>query len=171
MGITLENSVLRDQSAKATDYSIFKGRMVDLTLRGDEGATETIQGTVIEGNPLGLIFKPRSQRNQDLVESYKIESIEFAASTSKLKLITAKELRPVVPVTVRRHLADYHGYKVPNLNKMSDEAAMREHAEIDHTDLGHNHNGTGENKRRAGAKADPEREEILARIDELGRTA
>lgn len=145
------------------DFASFKGRMVDLTRTGEDGVTQVVQGRIIEGNAFGIIFKARSQRTQDLIESDMILDVRDASS-AKLQLISQKALRPVVPTSVRRHLADYHGVPVSKLDGMSNDVAMKFHDEIDHDDLGHNHQGDGEMKRSGSRHADAERVEVLDAI-------
>lgn len=154
------------------DFAQFKSKMVNLTLRVEDGkggyTEETMQGRVIEGNEIGLIFKRRSQRTQDLVEAADVLRIEVV-DTARLQAIGQKHLRPITPTSIRRHLVDFHGMFRADVEALSLEEAMKMHAKIDHEPLGHDHSDTG--PKPVTDDRDPEKDTILSRISELARTA
>lgn len=142
------------------DYATFKGKMVELT-RTVDGETEVLTGRIIEGNTLGVVFKRKSQRVQDLYDANEITNVTEVAS-ARLHLVSQKRLRLPGEANIRRHLADNHGWSRSDLNEMADVEAMRRHAEIDHSDLGHYHSNEAPKERPSSARES--REDVLARI-------
>lgn len=145
------------------DYSTFNGKMVDLKMRveGNEEPVE-VTGRVVAGNELGIAFKAKSQRVQDIIDANDIIEITEAVS-ARLRLVSQKKLREVTPPNIKRHLADYHGWVRSQLNEMSETEAIRLHDEIDHTDLGHCHS---DEVAQASLRDDDResRDDIMARI-------
>lgn len=160
-------------SEMAAELLMCKGKMVELDVSRDGGdEVETLPGRVIDANDLGVIFKRRSQRGQDLFDLDQVRGVRETV-TARLRMVSQKSLRPATVATVKRHLADYHGFPISTLNTMSEEEALRRHEEIDHEDLGHNHNGEAQKPKQAPRERES-REDILARIasaDEERKTA
>lgn len=126
-----------------------------------------VSGRITSLNPNGevFLFKPRSQRTVTMLESEHVTDVELAGSAT-LRPVGQKRLRPLNAQNARRHLADYHGFPLKKLNTMSDELALKAHDEIDHSDLGHNHElaEDGLNSKASATTAET-REQILAKID------
>jgi hypothetical protein len=102
------------------------------------GAVE-IEGTVQAGNELGLLIKPKGQVSFKLIDRAEIEDISLVADkSSELK---RSKLKPVKVGQARRHLLERHGYKLTDVNGMTEEQAMEFHDSLDHEalDLGHVH--------------------------------
>jgi len=114
----------------------FEGKQVILHKITDDGLQE-LEGKIEAASEFGVAFKERGKRDSDLVEPGQIE--EIALAPSKPKKLSQKKLKPVTDSTVRQHLLDRHGYELGVVNEMSDDAALREHDDIDHTELGHLH--------------------------------
>lgn len=150
-------------STEPTDYSAFKGKMVDLIIRVDgESEPRLLTGRIVEGNTLGVIFKAKSQRVQDVINAEDIISVTEAV-TARLRLVSQKRLRAVTAPNIKRHLADYHGQSRSELNEMSEAEAIRRHDEIDHSDLGHCHSDEVAESSRDDSSRES-RDEIMARI-------
>lgn len=158
-------------SDTATDYSLYKGKMVDLVIRDEsepDGRKE-VTGRIIEGNDLGVIFKAKSQRVQELINTEDILDVSEAVS-ARLRVVSQKKLKQVGPSVIKRHMADYHGWGRTQLNGMSEVEAMRQHDEIDHSDLGHCHTNeqAAEETRREPRES---RDSILERIAKVGQAS
>jgi hypothetical protein len=144
-------------TAESVDYSVYKDKMVNLTLEGQE----TFPARVVEGNDMGLMYKKKNQRVPEIANAESILNIEEALSP-RLRLVTKKKLKAVGDPTVKRHLADYHGFPLSELNGMSEGEAIRRHDEIDHTDLGHEHTDEAATTEQEAPRQT--REDILRRI-------
>ncbi|MFD5451630.1 hypothetical protein [Streptomyces sp. NPDC127100] len=143
---------------QAVDYSKYKDKMVTLTLQGRD---EPFAARVVEGNDMGIMYKEKNQRVPQIASADDILSIEEAVSP-RLRLVTKKKLRAVSEPTIKRHLADYHGLTLTELNGMSEGEALRRHDEIDHSDLGHEHSDEVASASQAAPRES--REDILRRI-------
>ncbi|MEU4066705.1 hypothetical protein AB0F25_30705 [Streptomyces wedmorensis] len=142
------------------DYSVYKGKMVELTVNID-GEEETLTGRIVEGNALGVCFKKKSQRVQDIINADDIVKVDEVTS-ARLQLVSRKRLRAASETSIKRHLADYHGWPVSDLNGMADSEALRRHSEIDHSDLGHYHSDEASSEKSDASRES--REDVLARI-------
>lgn len=149
------------------DFASYKGKMVELTYRvtGSEEPV-TVMGRITAGNHLGLMFKPKSQRTEDLINAEDILDVEEVVSP-RLRLVTQKKLRTPSEANVKRHLADYHGMSLTELNGMSEAEAMRRHGEINHADLGHEHSEEVMESASEGRQRQS-RDDILRRVAEAG---
>lgn len=127
-----------------TQYTGKKVRLVhNLDEPNSEGhLAEEIEGTVQVGNAVGVLIKKKGRTMSDLIEAHKIEKIEEI--TSAPKALKPKVLKEVGLETARQHLLDRHGWKLADVNQMSDQQAFVAHGEIDHSVLGHQHGEKGE---------------------------
>jgi len=114
----------------------YVGKTVSVTLSGaDAGEYE---GKVEAASPAGMAFKPRGKSTM-VINASDVEAVELP--TPGEKKITVKSLKPVGLSDVRQHLVDRHGYKVADIqDNMTPEQAQKFHDELDHSELGHNHN-------------------------------
>jgi hypothetical protein len=96
-----------------------------------------------------VFFNPRGRGVPILVEGGNI--LGFEATETRLRLVSKRSLHPAKAATVRRHLADAHGWSLDKVNGMSDEAALVEHERIDHDPLAHDHNDSGSNTKSSNA--------------------
>lgn len=115
-----------------------------------ESAVE-VEGTVEAVNQMGMLIKPKGRVNLDLIELAQIEEISFAAE--KLTTIKQKTLQPITYGNARKHLASAHGIELTWLNANSEEAALKFHNDLDHTNLGHKHEAKDEAKDEAATNA------------------
>lgn len=121
----------------------FDGKKVVLVRNLDapaaDGSTaEEIEGTVITANPLGVLIKPKGKTQGILVEADKIEG-EIRFVETKAKKLTKRWLKDLEYGNARQHLISAHGYKVSEIDKMTEQAAFDFHKTLDHSDLGHQH--------------------------------
>lgn len=128
-------------TAPAIDLSEYANRKVLVRFDSDEAELE--KGTVTAATPLGIIFKPYGKSNADLVPAARIRHIELQPDDSELK---PRRVNPATLANVKRHLVDWHGYKLADVNAMTPEAALAFHEgtmegveKIDHSLLGHYH--------------------------------
>lgn len=117
-----------------TDYEALKGKKVDIELTD---GTVYERATLLAGSDIGVVFKPRGSSTSEIAESHKIASI----TTPKVgpKVLRSRRLPAASLPKVREHLALHHGYKLSEINAMTDEAALAFHETLDHEDLGHVH--------------------------------
>lgn len=127
-------------SVESTDLSKFVDQRVRLVVNpkaGEEGKATEVEGTALAANELGVLLKPKGRTQAELVELAQIESISLAPE--KLKELKSKRLDPVKPGSARQHLLDRHGFSLERVNKLTEDAALKSHGEIDHSSLGHYH--------------------------------
>lgn len=97
-----------------------------------------IEGTVLSTNQaIGIVIKPKGKTMSELIKTGEIEDVRLVPVT--IKAIKAKEIKAVTLDNVRQHLVDRHGFALTLINSADDERALKMHAEIDHSDLGHTH--------------------------------
>lgn len=157
------------EAAVAGDYADLVDKMVIMTVvevttdsLGNStvipGTEAEVTGTLMSYNPIGgAVFKPKSARVCAFYGAEEIVSIVREKQVSAaLRPVGQKNLRPQKGPGARRHLADFHGFSLSTLNGMSDEAALALHDEIDHSDLGHNHD-LDEGARNSKAEKDTQR--------------
>ena len=117
------------------DFTSFISKAVLLTAVIDD-ENVTLEGTITAASPVGVVFKEKGKRNQHLVEAANIETIEPVKKTTSMRI---RAFSPVVFGKNKDHLIDRHGYKVSDIEKLSEEDAERLHESLDHSDLGHRH--------------------------------
>lgn len=115
------------------DYSEFTDKKVTIQLTDNT----KVEGTVEAGSTVGVVFKEKGSRGTKLIEAAQIAAIEpVAEAPKKLKQRT---LPIVTEGKVREHLIERHGFKVSEIEALSEDAAKSFHDGIDHSDLGHKH--------------------------------
>jgi hypothetical protein len=97
------------------------------------------EGIIKAATAAGVLLKPKGRSIVELFDLNQILGIEVLAEANQVVQRTVKlpELG-----TVRQHLADRHGFLVPSLEKMTEEAAAEVHNsqhEAIGKDLGHRH--------------------------------
>lgn len=116
------------------DLTEYDGKRVELKLNDSE---DIVVGTVQSGAPEMIAFKEKGKASLTLVRLDEIEFIRLSAEAEpELK---ARRLNIVGLDTVKRHLADRHGYALEDINKMSSEDALAFHDQLDHAPLSHYH--------------------------------
>lgn len=114
------------------------GKQVILHLIQEDGSVSEINGKIEAAAEYGIAFKEKGKRDVDLVELSSIDEVVEAAS--KPRGLPQKKLRAVTVASARTHLLERHGLTRTEVNRLTDEEAFDQHNEIDHTDLGHDHN-------------------------------
>lgn len=126
----------------AQDFSQYDGKKVTITVADPEaeGGQKALEGTVDTGTEMGLLFKPKGKASLELIEASKVISVEVAPESPKK--ITVKALLPLKDSGARQHLVDRHGYKVSDIDPLSEVDALKFHeSEVGHDGLAHNHDG------------------------------
>jgi hypothetical protein len=133
------------------DPTLFVDKRVTLVYHGPDGE-EAVVCTVSAANAMGVMVKPK-------VEKDDIVSIELA--DEEIKQIKSKSLKVITLGNARQHMADRHGYKVADINGMTEQAAFEFHSTLDHSELGHNHDET----KRSAATAKAEKAQAESEAD------
>lgn len=117
-----------------------------------------------------VFFNPRGRGVPVIVEGGDVHG--FEATETRLRLVSKRSLREAKAATVRRHLADAHGWSLDEVNSMSDEAALVQHEKINHDPLAHDHEEQGDSAKPSSAMQEVA-PDVRARIEaaSLGRTA
>lgn len=90
-----------------------------------------------------VFFNPRGRGVPCLIEGPDVRGFRLSEQSTRLRLVTQRVMSAPKAATIRRHLADAHGWPLEKVNSMGDEAALAEHDKIDHMPLGHNHAEAG----------------------------
>ncbi|QSL99716.1 hypothetical protein SEA_AMORE2_77 [Gordonia phage Amore2] len=123
-------------TAPATELELtdYDGKKVELLI---QGAEEYVTGTVASGAEKMIAFKEKGKSNLSLIKAEDIADIRVAQEAeAEMK---ARRLNLVNLDTVKRHLADRHGYSLADINAMTPEAALSFHDSLDHEPLSHFH--------------------------------
>ena len=122
-----------------TDLAAIKdGSAVTLKFRDEAGATFEQEGTAEVSNEYGVLFREKGKQSAKLIAADGVISIEVAeGKPAKLRVKRFDLLTD--PAKARQHLVAEHGYKVSDIEKMSEADAFAHHESVDHTDLGHQH--------------------------------
>ncbi len=122
-------------SDEEVQYAEFVDRRVILTkVDGSEH-----EGKISAVSPILIMFVPKGTRSGELVTVADVQDIQLRPE--KPRKLSQKSMDPVTTGRVRRHLLDYHGTTLAEVNGMGDVEAEIFHDAIDHSDLGHNHDG------------------------------
>lgn len=161
---------------KLGDLEPYVGKTVHLVYRDDSGEevekTGEIKNLRLDIQDPMVFFNPRGRGVACIIEGTDVLGFRPSEQATRLRLVTKRKLSAPKPVTIRRHLADAHGMPLDEVNGMSDDLAMKRHAEIDHEPLGHYHAEPGESQGESAAMQGVS-DELRARVAaaELGRTA
>lgn len=103
------------------------------------GETEpwTREGSVVAASASGILVKPRGAMLGELIAADEIVSLEVLSEQNAK--VTRRRLRLMKLSDVRQHMADRHGAPVSNLMKMTDQACLDFHTDVNHADLAHFH--------------------------------
>ena len=104
---------------------------------------EKIEGKVHAASEMGVLIIPKGSMTPKLIEMSKVKSCE--AVPSEPTKLRQKRFDPMTAAKVRRHLLDQHGWYLSVVNGMTEVEALAEHDGLDHSDLGHNHDGRKKN--------------------------
>lgn len=131
-----------------TEYSALVDKRAMITKRGDE----PFEGTIIRASAMGVLVKPKGSSTPTLILAADVEDI--TEIESKPSTLRQKALDAIADGKARRHLLDYHGISLSQVNEITEEQAVEQHNRLPHEDAGHHHNGR---KNSAdGAAADSE---------------
>jgi hypothetical protein len=86
---------------------------------------------------MGILLKPKGRQNVELIEIEQIEDVRFAPE--KPKDLKAQRMDETKYGAARKHLLDRHAGRLDKVNKLSEEDALKAHADTDHSNLGHFH--------------------------------
>jgi hypothetical protein len=120
------------------DLDQFAGQKVVVTYQ-PKGKTENVEveGLAEAANAMGIVLKPKGRQNNELIEIDQIDEVVFAPE--KLKELKQQDLTPLKYGAARKHLLDRHAGKLNKVNSLSEEDALKAHADTDHSNLGHQH--------------------------------
>ncbi len=118
-------------------YESMENKKITLTYGLDDETVEVEGVLMAVAVGQGIMFRKRGSQKADLIKEDKVFGIAQIAESPKK--VTAKKLKEVTLDNAREHLADRHGYKLEDVNNATPEQAMLAHDQIDHSDLGHNH--------------------------------
>lgn len=128
-----------------TPHDQYVGKKIILTVNLKEAnekgeLAEEIEGTLEAANAMGLMVKPKGQVKARIIELSDIEG-ELRLAPTKEKALTARKIKPVQLGQAKSHLLERHGFRLQDVNAMSEEEAYNGHAKIDHVadNLGHVH--------------------------------
>lgn len=132
----------------ATDYSHLVDKRATVTQTGEE----PYEATVMRASAMGVLVKPKGSSTPKLVMAADVvDLVEIASTPTTLR---QKALDPVPEGKVRRHLLDYHGISLSQINEITEEQAAEQHDVLPHTDAGHHHNGRKSTTDEAAAEGD-----------------
>lgn len=138
-------------------YEKYQGRKVVVVYKVD-GQTDAVEqeGTAEVANAGGILFKPKGKTQMVLIEASNIEEVNFAED--KPKKLDRKTLKVVQFGGARNHLLERHGYRLGDINDMSEQDAYDLHEGIDHEteDLGHVHGDKNATPRAEAVESDDE---------------
>lgn len=97
------------------------------------------EGVIKAATAAGVLLKPKGRSIVELFDLNQILEIEVLTEG---KQVVQRTVKPPELGMVRQHLADRHGFLVPPLEKMTEEAAVKAHDSQHETigkDIGHRH--------------------------------
>ena len=130
------------------DLASYEGKSIILTVANDDGSAREVTGKVEAASEAGMAFREKGKRDVELVMPNEI--VEIALAPEKPKKINQKKLKPISDERMRQHLADRHGFTLEEVNGMTDSEAVELHDNIDHSNLGHRHEGPDEDEDENG---------------------
>lgn len=123
------------------NYRQYFGRYIAVnmdTSTSDEDDYKTVEGKVLDVTDSAMAIK---QRNETVIVPFKrvIGDVEIMSPVTRSRVQKRKLLDQ--GKLARKHLADRHGKLVDQLNLIDEESAVIMHNAIDHSGLGHRHEG------------------------------
>lgn len=138
-------------------YAKYAGRKVVVVYKVD-GQTDAVEqeGVAEVANEGGILFKPKGKTQMILLEASNIEEVNFIED--KPKKLDRKTLKLVQFGNARSHLLERHGFRLGDVNDMSEQDAFDLHEGIDHDteDLGHVHKDKSDTARAEAVESDEE---------------
>lgn len=133
---------------KLGDLAPFVGKTVvlqyvDPDTRATVEKTGEVKNLRLDVDDPMVFFNPRGRGVPCLIEGSDVLGFKVSEQSTRLRVVTKRNMSYPKAATVRRHLADAHGWPLEKVNAMSDELALAEHDKIDHGPLGHEHAAPG----------------------------
>lgn len=120
----------------------------------ERGVEEPYEVTVMRASAMGILVKPKGSSTPKLVLADDVIDVEEIASTPST--LRQRALDPIAVGKARRHLLDYHGISLSQINEITEDQAVAQHEKLPHSDAGHHHNGRKNAEGEAGAEAGTE---------------
>ena len=118
------------------DIPALAEKEVRLKVVNDEGREVEIEGTIEAASAAGVVLRQKRARRSEVYAAHQILDAEVLVVGKRLK---RRQLAPLEEGEARQHLIDRHGYKMEDIEQLSEEEALEFHAGIDHAPLGHSH--------------------------------
>lgn len=114
-----------------TDLSEWTGKNALMTKDG-----KTVEVRIEGASQHGIAYKEVGSRN---LQAALPNEVTLAPVPPKVQPIKQRSFMPITEVQARSHMALYHGLTIEEVNAMSPAEAYVAHEQIDHKQLGHNH--------------------------------
>lgn len=105
---------------------------------------DKFEGTIQAASAMGVLVKPKGTSTPRLIAMEDLANCERVPEEPST--LRQRRLDPITAAKARRHLLDVHGWLLSVVNTMDADGAEAAHAEADHDDLGHNHEGRKKNE-------------------------
>lgn len=135
-----------------TEYSALVDKRALITEQGEE----PYEGTIMRASAMGVLVKPKGSSTPKLVLAEHVTDI--TEIESKPSTLRQKALDPIPEGKARRHLLDYHGISLSQVNEITEEQAVDQHNRLPHEDAGHHHNGRKSSAEGAAVDAEADTE-------------
>jgi hypothetical protein len=136
----VDTRTLDESIAELGPIEDFKGKTLSMRLDDHEDVNEYKDYLVEEATPVAYILREKGKSKSNL---YLVASIlAFKAPAPKPPTpLKAKRVAPLEENKAKRHLLDFHAYKLSDINPLTAKDALAFHESIDHAelDLGHYH--------------------------------
>ena len=141
--------------------SEYKGNFAMVVL--DEHPDEAKEYFVEEANEAAVILREKGKSKSELYLAGRVVSF-YDVPPKPAAPLKARRAAPLELSKAKRHLVDFHGYKLTDINRLSDQEALDFHETIDHKelDMGHYHGVSKAEEEVAKTQADavPAAEEV-----------
>lgn len=118
------------------DISALAEKRVALTVQDTDGSEKEIEGTIEAASAAGVVIRQKGARRSEVYAAAQILSAEVLLVGKKIK---RRQLQPIEVEEAKQHLADRHGYSLPDVEPFTDEQALDFHGTINHENLAHYH--------------------------------
>ena len=136
----VDTRTLDESIAELGPIEDYKGKTLSMRLDDHEDVNEYKDYLVEEATPVAYILREKGKSKSNL---YLVASIlAFKAPAPKPPTpLKAKRVAPLEASKAKRHLLDFHAYRLTDINPLTAEQALAFHDGIDHgeLDLGHYH--------------------------------
>lgn len=115
----------------------FAGKQVLMHVITEDGDLDEVFGKVEAASDVGIAFKPKGSSTVQLFLPDQIE--EMTGAPAKKRTVSQRKLKPIGEDKILRHLLDFHGVPLSWAKETAPKDAVQYHNDLDHADLGHNH--------------------------------